>query len=75
MNTSRRSPDFKIRGNLELSITESQLLLDLVTNTCQLADIVCQYRPDQLTAIHHKLELLYNQLLRDEIHRQELLGE
>jgi hypothetical protein len=65
------APDFKIRGNLELTLNESQLLLDLIHNLCDTSYVLNDEVPQRLQAVSRKVELLNEQLIRDQLNREE----
>jgi hypothetical protein len=65
------APDFKIRGNLELTLNESQLLLDLIHNLCDTSYVLNDEVPQRLQAVRRKVELLNEQLIRDQLNREE----
>jgi hypothetical protein len=65
------APDFKIRGNLELTLNESQLLLDLIHNLCDTSYVLNDEVPQRLQAVRRKVELLNEQLIKDQLNREE----
>jgi hypothetical protein len=65
------APEFKVRGNLELTLNESQLLLDLVLNLCDTSYVLCDEVPPRLQAVRHKIQLLHDQLVKDQLNREE----
>lgn len=64
-------PEFKVRGNLELTLNESQLLLDLILNLCDTSYTLCDEVPPRLDAIRRKIHLVHEQLVKDQLNREE----